>query len=149
MAVGIGGPGRVDRPELLDPPLPFAVEPEGFNHVHKRRPATPASGKGEVGTLIADFLPNASAAGAYTRARNGLAMDPGEGQVGNVRQEEGERMAVRSEPLWAWLCSISEPQDAIKRRINCVLALPAGLDQLQSANPHHYANVLLLGLSGK
>jgi len=29
-----------------------------------------------------------------------------------------------SEPFWAWLCSVLDPQDSIKELLNCVLAPP-------------------------
>ncbi len=28
-----------------------------------------------------------------------------------------------SEPLWAWVCSVLDPQDAIKELFNCVLCI--------------------------
>jgi len=28
---------------------------------------------------------------------------------------------IVSEPLWAWVCTVSDPQDSIKELLNCVL----------------------------
>jgi hypothetical protein len=38
---------------------------------------------------------------------------------------------VRSEPLWAWVCSVSDPQDAINELLNCVLYLLRLLEGLR------------------
>ncbi len=31
------------------------------------------------------------------------------------------KFLLGSEPLWAWVCSVLDPQDAIKELMNCVL----------------------------